>query len=201
MGYITVDDLKPALDIDHTDPRFDSLLEVAIDAAGELISLHCDRPLTAAGTAVEARVFRADDPGVVSVNDIGSTEDLVVATDEDGDGVFETTWSSNDFQLEPLNGLVAGVRWPYTRIRAVNRRWPIDGKRALIQVTARWGWPVQPAVATQACLIQAARLYKRKDSPLGVAGFGDFGPVRVSRVDPDVQSLLDGFLSIEGTVG
>jgi hypothetical protein len=34
------------------------------------------------------------------------------------------------------------------------------------------------------------RQYKRYDSPLGVAGFGDMGAVRVSRIDPDIQSML-----------
>lgn len=44
-----------------------------------------------------------------------------------------------------------------------------------------------------ACLMHAARLYKRKNSPEGVAGFGEFGTVRVSRFDPDVEDLLSPF--------
>jgi hypothetical protein len=39
-------------------------------------------------------------------------------------------------------------------------------------------------------IMQAARLYKRRRSPEGVAGFAEFGVVRVSRVDPDVAELL-----------
>jgi len=36
-----------------------------------------------------------------------------------------------------------------------------------------------------------ARLFKRLDSPLGVAGFGDMGAIRVSRfLDSDVEQLL-----------
>jgi hypothetical protein len=43
---------------------------------------------------------------------------------------------------------------------------------------------------TQACIIQASRIYKRLDSPLGVAGFGDMGAIRVGKVDPDVAMLI-----------
>ena len=41
----------------------------------------------------------------------------------------------------------------------------------------------------EACYIQSARIFKRRESPEGVLGFGDF-TVRVSRLDPDVESLL-----------
>jgi hypothetical protein len=43
-------------------------------------------------------------------------------------------------------------------------------------------------------VIQAARIFKRNDSPLGVAGFGDMGVLRVGRsLDPDVQQLVDPY--------
>jgi hypothetical protein len=42
----------------------------------------------------------------------------------------------------------------------------------------------------------AIRQFKRYDSPLGIAGFGDIGVVRVSRVDPDIESLLGPYRKI-----
>jgi hypothetical protein len=48
-------------------------------------------------------------------------------------------------------------------------------------------WPTH---IEQATLIQAARLYKRRNSPEGVAGFGEMGVVRVSTLDPDVEALI-----------
>lgn len=36
----------------------------------------------------------------------------------------------------------------------------------------------------------AARLFKRKNSPAGVEGFGEFGPLYVARNDPDITMLL-----------
>jgi hypothetical protein len=63
-----------------------------------------------------------------------------------------------------------------------------------LQVTALWGWPAVPDEIEQATALYAARLYRRKDSPQGVIGGGDFGPVRVSRIDPDVEALIAPFV-------
>lgn len=54
-------------------------------------------------------------------------------------------------------------------------------------------WP--PEVHT-AALVQAARYYKRRGSPEGVASFGDFGPVIVSRLDPDIEAALSPYLKV-----
>jgi len=43
----------------------------------------------------------------------------------------------------------------------------------------------------QAVLMQSARLYKRRSSPEGVAGFGDLGIVRVTTFDPDIEAMLN----------
>jgi len=46
-----------------------------------------------------------------------------------------------------------------------------------------------PDAAHQACLLHAARLYRRRDSVDGTVGWGDMGVVRVGRVDPDIDML------------
>ena len=43
----------------------------------------------------------------------------------------------------------------------------------------------------QAVLLMAARLYKRRQSPEGVAGWDDMGAVRVLSRDPDVERLIE----------
>ena len=48
----------------------------------------------------------------------------------------------------------------------------------------------KPEVA-QAVLLLAARLYKRRLSPEGVAGWEDVGAVRVVARDPDVERLIE----------
>jgi hypothetical protein len=67
-------------------------------------------------------------------------------------------------------------------------------RQATVRVTAVYGWPAVPAEVNMATVIQASRLFKRLDAPLGVMGFGDMGVVRVSRyADPDVEQLLSPF--------
>lgn len=66
--------------------------------------------------------------------------------------------------------LEAAGAWVYDRVRASDVR--------------------HPDVA-QAVLLLAARLYKRRLSPEGVAGFDDMGPMRVVSRDPDVDRLLE----------
>jgi hypothetical protein len=49
-----------------------------------------------------------------------------------------------------------------------------------------------PAPVKLACMLQASRLVKRRDSPFGVAGSPEFGSELrlLSKLDPDVENLL-----------
>lgn len=48
-----------------------------------------------------------------------------------------------------------------------------------------------PDTGHEACLLHAARLYRRRDSVDGTISWGDLGTVRIGRVDPDVMGLYD----------
>lgn len=190
-GYCTLDQVKAALRI--TDTVDDSLLESAVESASRAIDGFANRAFYNAGTV--ARVFTAYDSLYVQTDDMAGTA-ITVQTSTLADGVFDLTWTPSDYQLEPLNGNLDGIAWAYDRIRAVGDYvFPttnaVFGEQALVRITATWGWPSVPKAIQQATIIQAQRLYKRLDSPLGVAGFGDFGVVRVSRfLDPDVEQLV-----------
>ena len=58
--------------------------------------------------------------------------------------------------------------------------------------------PVIEAEVDQGKLLYAARLWKRRNSPEGVAGFGEFGVVRVAQLDPDVERLIGRYLLLDG---
>ena len=52
-----------------------------------------------------------------------------------------------------------------------------------------------PHPIIEACYIQASRIFKRKDSPYGVAGKSDLGEITmVPRLDVDVKSMLDPYV-------
>lgn len=134
-------------------------------------------------TTVSARQYDLTHATKLVVDDIATATGLVVQV---GDGSTWTTVTSNLYRLKPENDLTR--RKPAWLIERVLSYWPLH--LPLAQITARWGWPAIPPGATDANLILAARLFRRKDSPEGVAGFSDLGVVRVGRYDPDYEALI-----------
>lgn len=206
MAIIADADLKVHLKAGGiTGSQHDTTVTNAVNATIAAVIRYCGRSFEKVALASEtARVYTRqgegtwrgiESPYTAVVHDIWDTTNLVVKTDQGDDGTFETTWASTDYQLEPLNLLEGDSYSPYWRIRAVEGRvFPCSSRRAALQVTAAWGWTAVPADVKQAALIKAARVWMRKDSPQGVAGFGEFGVVRISRQqDPDVADLLDPF--------
>lgn len=186
-GYATLAELKTALNI--TDNVDDARLELAIETASREIDSFTGRYFYNAGTAT--RYFAADDYINTSIDDLISLTSLETASNLDK--TFDVTWSADNYQLEPLNGVVGGLTgWPYTSIRAVNiLLFPKYQDRATVKVVGTWGWSAVPTAIKTATLLQAARIFKRADAPFGAAGYGDVGIIRVSAsIDPDVRQAI-----------
>lgn len=197
-AYTTLAAVKSALRINDTND--DALLEMAINDASRMVDGYCQREFYNAGTAT--RVFAPTDEMYVDIDDLAGTA-ITLATDPQLTGSYDLIWSPANYQLEPLNGKLAGATWAYTRIRAVlNYLFPVMNGLALVQVTGVWGWPAVPTQVEYATMMQAQRLFKRLDSPTGVLGFGDMGAVRVSRqIDPDIAEMLMPFRRDVAAVG
>ena len=197
-GYATRNEVKAALRIGTADVTDDVLIDNCIGAASRLIDGYCNRQFWAVASATP-RVFQANTEFVCDVDDFYTTTGFVLKTSSFADGNFDVTWASTDVQLEPLNGVLDGLTWSYNKLRAIgNYLFPTVnanyGEQALVQVTAQWGWATVPEPVMQACIIQSSRIFKRYDSPLGVAGFGDIGAIRVSRfLDPDMAQLVEPY--------
>ena len=192
-GYASLNQIKAALRI--TDAVDDALLEMAVESASRMIDGYSERYFYSAGSAV--RYFYTQDPYVVQVDDFRTLTSL--KTSSDADGVYDITWAASDYQVEPLNDFHGGLPWPYTRIRAIGDYTFPTTPENTVEVSASYGWPNIPTAITQATVIQASRIFKRLDSPLGVAGFGDVGVMRVSSsLDPDVRMLVDPYRRVRG---
>lgn len=192
--YATLAELKGRLGITNT--ADDTRLTSALAAASLGVELLCHRQFNDAG-ATSPRTYVAVTTGLAKVDDFSTTVGLQVAIDLDGDGTFEITLTIDvDFQLEPAGGVVGGVPgWPFWRLRIRSRSarfFPICGADRLVQVTARWGWAAVPAPVKEATLLGAQELFSLKEAPFGVAGFGEFGVVRV-RDNPKIRGLLAGY--------
>ena len=190
-GYCSLAEIKASARI--TDNVDDTLLELAVESASRMIDSYTQRYFYNAGTAT--RLFAPQDSYVAEIDDLIT---LTTLQTSDGDN-FGTTWAAKDYQLEPLNGNVDGLTGhPTTRIRAVDDFIfnVLDGE-ATVRVVGVWGWSAVPTAVKQATVIQAARIFKRNDSPLGIAGFGEMGAVRVGvQLDPDVKHLIDVYRKV-----
>lgn len=180
--------LKQRMNIEADDTTRDELLDGVLAAASRGIDtatgrrFYLDETATTRSFAVAGRLVRRDGAVRLLVDDIGAAPVLV----ESGSG---DSWATlSDYDTAPDNALIRGR--PITAL-ARSSSW---GSAARARVTARWGWPEIPPEITEATLIQASRLYKRKDSPEGVTGSAEWGVVRLSRRDPDVWALIEHFV-------
>jgi hypothetical protein len=187
-GYCSLQDIKNALRI--TDNVDDTILELAVETASRQIDDACERVFYS--TAGATRYFVPQDSYVCEIDDLVTLTSLKSSTS--GNGVYDRTWTSVYYQLEPLNGIAGGITSPRTHIRAVDDfLFPTYGGEATVEVTGTFGWASVPTAIKFATILLSSRLYKRMDSPLGVAGMGDIGVVRVSRIDPDIDALIQPF--------
>jgi hypothetical protein len=188
--YADLGTLKRQLGLDDTDDSRDALLEQALTAASRSIDRACGRRFWLDGTTVQ-RIYRPHGRTVIEpdgtallVDDIGSSTGLVV---ESGSAA---AWSTlTGWEALPDNALAIGR--PITGLLRFGS-WGIGTNR--VRVTARYGWPAIPDEIVQATLIQANRLFKRKDSPEGITGSAEWGVVRLSRRDPDVWNLIEPYV-------
>ena len=186
-SYATLPDLKSRLDV--PDAADDTRLTEALSVASRGIERFTGRQFNKATTAT-ARVYYPLSAYAVDVDDFHTITDLVIATDPGGYGTFGTLVAAANYELAPLNGIVGGESgWPYSKVCAINTYFPVNTGRASVQVTAQWGWATVPAPVKEACLVLAAEVFKLGDAPFGVAGFGEFGAVRI-RQNPKAAEWL-----------
>ena len=192
-NYTTTSLVKASLGIPSGTTSEDAYIEDAIDAAEDEINEYCDRTFVADGSAT-ARVYQPSTNVLVYTDDFYTTTSLVVKQDDSNDGTYGTTLTiTEDF-------IVVGNSAPFNCIRSVSSPFPrYTSNRPTVQVTAKWGYKTAvPAAVAQAALILSARLFQRRSSPLGIAAgiVNDFGPIRITRQDPDIQRLLAGYRRI-----
>lgn len=183
--YTDLATVRSALTLKANDAPKDALILAAIAAASRQIDEWTGRRFYADATA-SARTFPVsrwstwrDGELVLLVEDIATDADLAVAGGGPGSWAPLTGWEADTQNLtrgRPITELYGATGWCSGTGR--------------VQVTARWGWPRVPDAISQAALLQATRLYARKNSPEGVLGSSEWGVSRVSRADPDVAALI-----------
>lgn len=178
--YVGVDQLKAQLNIDLLDTSDDAELTDACYSASRWIDDYCERVFFQSSSD-ETRTFVPTDLWCLKLPEFCDLVSVTtLKTDSGGDGVFETTWLTSDYQLLPVNPSSGAETKPYTKVKAVGGQtfpWIVSGvtmREDLVQITGIWGWPAVPYAVKSAARLLAAELYRIKDAPLGVAGEGEF---------------------------
>ena len=202
--YTSVAELKSRVGITDTTDDFECNL--AVQAAAAWVEQFTGRFFW---NETGVRTYRNTSIYDVSIDDLVSITGL--ATDTTGDGVYDTVWTSGQYQLEvtehQYNQASKGEPWPYTKIQALG----VPGGNYLpyvwawshqdrVQVTGTFGWLTVPTLVRQASLQLSSDYLKLKDAPFGVAGFSEFGAVRV-RDNPQIASMLRRYVKPGVKVG
>jgi hypothetical protein len=172
-GYADLEELQEWLGDSRGEN--DALMERAIESASRIIDTYCHRRFYLDEVS-SARLFKGSDELIY-------TDDYVTLTSVTPElslGVLGTAYDVTSYRPGPLNAVVA--QEPYSHIEGAFS-W------GYTSVDAIWGWPSVPANVTQACLMKAARIYKRRESVQGTLGFDEFA-LRISREDSDVMDIL-----------
>lgn len=193
-GYCSVAELRDQLGDSGSKLDLD-LLEKAVNATSRAIDRYCGRRFWQ-DSVVKTRTYKVSEPYIAWVDDISTTTGLIIKTDTSGDYSWATTWTSTDYDLEPDNADMDDAAYAWWRILAVDSQtFPRSELRKTLQVTARFGWSAIPDDVNEAAILKATGLFRRKDAPYGIAGFGEMGnAVRITRRDPDVMELLNNYV-------
>lgn len=193
MAYVSLAEIRGWLGL--PDSYDDDELSSALSAAERAIDRHCGWSFDLDGSAT-AKVFPVEHAGVLDVAasgfTIASTSGLIVKSDADDDGVFETTWTAADYELLPLNGRRSGLSgWPYLEIRAVgDYLFPVGGVRSgRVQVTAVWGWAAVPSSVTTAAILLTVAWHQRRATLTGRGGFDGFFASAIQADDTITDAL------------
>lgn len=190
--YLSVAELKTYLG-NITDSTDDAALERAIAAACRQVDTHCGRFFYQQTST--AKYYSPNNGSLLLVHDLLSITTL--ASDEDGDGAWEVTWSASDYVLTPRNAAYAVPARPYNAVA----RAPLGARvffrgKDTVKITGTWGWTAVPDAVVEACFLQSARLLGRKFNPYGVVGSPAYGQVTMLKetMDPDAVLLLADYV-------
>lgn len=195
--YVTKAELKSFLRIDVGDTVDDAQLDIAITAASRAVDDVTYRQFGQVA-APEARLYTpwwdtSRGKWVITIDDLQDATGLTVVNAQGAVTLYSK---------QPGNAALRGRVWTRLVIDFANTVL-IKGTENEFTVTARFGWSAVPVTIKQATLLQASRLFKRRDAPFGVAGSPDAGSeVRLlARVDPDVAVTLRPYTRYRLAVG
>ena len=156
-GYATLDEFKAyAMPDTGTDSADDAVIESIIEGASRQIDTFCGRFFYQSTTT---KYYISNDGEYLNTHDIYTATGLTIEVDLNADGIYETTFTSNDYNLTPYSP----EPFPYFGIEATFRNGiSFSRSKKGNKITASFGWSAVPDDIRQACLIASSIDYKRR---------------------------------------
>jgi len=189
-GYCTLAQFREKMTIPDAFTTHDTMIENIIEAVSRWIDAYCGRIFFT--TSSETRVYTPITSHLVVTDDIATITSVKLDT---GSRAYGTTLASTDYDTLPFNttATVTPIMGLQIAPNGTQRFYPTIPKS--VQIVGTFGVPAACTWLEQvreACEIQCARIYKRKDSPFGVVGTGQLGQLSILEgLDADVKALLD----------
>jgi hypothetical protein len=196
-AYFTIEEFRAHLGISQVLEGETGVLVDAANAACRQVDRFCGRVFTTDANA-SARIFAGWSTTSRLVDDIHYATGVTVELSDDRS--TWTTLSSTYWFLGPSTAEVASAEAePYYIIDSTYGA-PFTSK--WMKVTAKWGWAAVPEAVRHASLIQAAHIYKRRDSITGLEFLPDAGSARVPMgLDRDAALLLGTYRRADRVIG
>ena len=142
-AYVTLDLMKSGAVLNITGPEDDGRLLMLLESVSRQVDAYCNRHFF---TLRGEMVFDGDGSTALRIPDLVAVDTDGIATDEDGDRVFESAWDESDYLLHPANADPAGghdLSSPYTGI-LVDTEAGDRGAFALgmrrVRIAGEWGY-------------------------------------------------------------
>lgn len=195
-NYATLNEFKGYLGIDLADTSDDVFLDLALHTASRSIDKEAGRQF---GSVVGARFYTLEPNTprryrnllVVQIDDVCAATGFSVATDAQNDHTWSTAISATGYDLWPYNSLVD--QEPFTHL-VLRQGTYFPSFQGALKITANWGWVSVPDAIKNATLIQAHRVFERRKSPYGIAGFNNGEQRLISVLDPTVAELVKPYI-------
>lgn len=192
MSYATLTEVKTAVGVD--DALDDSQLTIALNATVDLIDRYCNRRFRTVDTNDDAdkstRTYTPMSPRLLFVDDVLAVDEVQERSTVTAP--YETV-DASDYELAPSNAAADGR--PFGRVERITGSWPNTLRG--VKVTGWFGWETTPEAVKQATILQASRLARRREAPLGISQVpsfdGNTGMRILSKLDADVEVLLAGY--------
>lgn len=221
MSYASASDLRSQ--INKTSTADDPTLTALLSAAERTINQFCNRPDGfESDTTASARIYAGSGKTYQAIDECVTI--TLVAVKESPTDTTYTAWAAGDWipfsgdykdpnfnslpytmlMIDPTGDQAIFTNGRYSNLKGFRPDTISQRGVPTVQITAKWGYSVAvPADIKEACIMQAARWYKRLEGAMSDAlASGELGTLLYRQsLDPDIKMILVNGRYVKPAIG